>query len=123
MTTDIETADITAEQYNLIRQFDGDTEGLVAAASEVSSPLHDLFDWSSTDLAGSDNRRVSADALIAKALAQPDAPVADTSHEGADPVPDPDGVVSEEGEPATTEGDDAGSAAVEGESGAEASGQ
>lgn len=59
--------EFTEEQKNLVRQFDGDIEGLVAAASEMSSPLHDLFDWSGTDLAAADQRRVRAEELLAEA--------------------------------------------------------
>ena len=68
--------DLSEEQIALVRTYAGNVEGLVAAASDESSILHDLFDWSGDDLAAVDNRRQAAEALITAASEPNPAPAA-----------------------------------------------
>jgi len=68
--------DLNEEQTALVKTYAGNVEGLVAAASDTTSILHDLFDWSGNDLSAVDNRRKAAEALITS-VTQPAEPEGD----------------------------------------------
>jgi hypothetical protein len=68
--------DLSEEQIALVKTYAGNVEGLVAAASDDTSILHDLFDWSGNDLSSVDNRRKAAEALITSASEADPAPAA-----------------------------------------------
>lgn len=59
------TTELTDAQKEALRQFAGDSDALLEEASDPSSPLHALFDWTSDDEEAEGARREIAESLIA----------------------------------------------------------